>query len=522
MTDTTPQNNSSHSSLWFLIEAILVLGIILAQAGWAVPSVNESHYLTKAKHFWNPDWASGDFFLQSKDAHWLYFAGFGWLTLIFSLSTTAWIIRLVIWSILAISWTRLSHTVVSKRFFAVLSMAIFVATQKRMTLAIEWVVDGIEAKVLAYAFVFLGLADVLKNRWARCWIFFGLAIAWHPVVGGWATLSALAFLILFTPSFSKLPEDEQPKRFWLGALSGFVIAIIGVIPPLMIDQGTASEVTKEAHQIHVYKRLAHHLYPPGFRPGKLENHVLMLAAWIGFGLLSMRTLSGWKLQLYVLLSLGITLSGILIWLLTPENSSLQAGLLRFYWFRFFDVMVAVGMSLGVITFIASLDRMGRTCWIVMLSIALSVNFLERGRLIVSGIPGQFKMGSKDPDENQKAFADWMEVTTWVRNNTPSDATFITPVKCQTFPWYTERGQAASWKDVPQNAKDVVEWHRRMDLVYQATTLDNLKDNLHKRKPEELQAIGKELGTDFLLYFAENPIELPKVYSNSHFVVYSLK
>ena len=34
-----------------------------------VPGINEPHYLTKSRHDWQPEWCAGDFFLESPNAH---------------------------------------------------------------------------------------------------------------------------------------------------------------------------------------------------------------------------------------------------------------------------------------------------------------------------------------------------------------------------------------------------------------------------------------------------------------------
>ena len=36
-------------------------------AGWRLPDVNEQNYLGKAKHFWQPEWCEGDFFLETAE-----------------------------------------------------------------------------------------------------------------------------------------------------------------------------------------------------------------------------------------------------------------------------------------------------------------------------------------------------------------------------------------------------------------------------------------------------------------------
>ena len=58
-----------------------------------VPAVNEAHYLTKAKHYWNPQWCQRDLFLASADAHVVFYWSVGWLTRYFTLPQSAWIGR---------------------------------------------------------------------------------------------------------------------------------------------------------------------------------------------------------------------------------------------------------------------------------------------------------------------------------------------------------------------------------------------------------------------------------------------
>ncbi|MGC3968586.1 MAG: hypothetical protein QM775_14750 [Pirellulales bacterium] len=75
---------------------------------WPTPDVNEAHYLTKAKHFWQPHWCANDLFLASGESHVTYYATFGYLTQLMSFDAAAWCGRLAGWLMLAIGWRRLS------------------------------------------------------------------------------------------------------------------------------------------------------------------------------------------------------------------------------------------------------------------------------------------------------------------------------------------------------------------------------------------------------------------------------
>src|SRR5262249_5826068 len=94
-----------------VFEIAWIFLIFFLFAGSLPPDVGESHYLVKAKHYWQPTWCVGDLFLESHDAHGMFSWTFGWVTRFCSLSATAWIGRLVIWLGLAWSWRRLSWVV---------------------------------------------------------------------------------------------------------------------------------------------------------------------------------------------------------------------------------------------------------------------------------------------------------------------------------------------------------------------------------------------------------------------------
>ena len=86
------------SLLWEMIGLLAIFAVI---SGGQTPDLNEAHYLTKAKHYWNPAWCPEDHFLNSLDAHQVFYYSLGWLTLWFDLPTTAWIGRMITWSLLA-------------------------------------------------------------------------------------------------------------------------------------------------------------------------------------------------------------------------------------------------------------------------------------------------------------------------------------------------------------------------------------------------------------------------------------
>ncbi|MDP6717644.1 MAG: hypothetical protein QGF59_03275, partial [Pirellulaceae bacterium] len=128
------------------IEVFLLVGLMFLIAGGIPPGVNEAHYLAKAKHYWLPSWCPSDLFLQSVDAHLIFYWTIGWLTLFLPLWAVAWIGRFVTWFLLAWSWRRLSERIVPGNWWALLTLGLYACFLSCGHLAGEWVFGGVEAK----------------------------------------------------------------------------------------------------------------------------------------------------------------------------------------------------------------------------------------------------------------------------------------------------------------------------------------------------------------------------------------
>jgi hypothetical protein len=62
------------ASRWRAVAEIILITLLFAAAGaWPTPDTNEAHYLTKARHSANPSWGAGDFFLETPEAHGVFY-----------------------------------------------------------------------------------------------------------------------------------------------------------------------------------------------------------------------------------------------------------------------------------------------------------------------------------------------------------------------------------------------------------------------------------------------------------------
>ena len=89
--ENVPADGARGKGRW--LECALAAACLMLLTGGPAPGVNEAHYLVQARHYWNPGWCGGDFFLQSQDAHHVFFWTIGWLTQWLSLPAVAWVGR---------------------------------------------------------------------------------------------------------------------------------------------------------------------------------------------------------------------------------------------------------------------------------------------------------------------------------------------------------------------------------------------------------------------------------------------
>ena len=565
-----------------MLEIVLVFAVFCLQGAWPVPDVNEPYYVGKAIHFWNPAWAASDFFLNTADTHKVFYFAFGWLALWLSPPTLTWTLRLLTWGLLAWSWQRLSAAVVPRRWFSILSATLFVFLLQHFNMAGEWVVGGVEAKGIAFALMFFGLQSLVDGRWNRTWLFMGAASAFHVLVGFWAAIAAgLVWLGLAlkdrrecprgqvhvfgqqrcddgeldggkmdqTPNPSVRPKVPTLLAMGPALLVSLLLAMPGLIPSLALDWGKDAGSVREAHEIYVYQRLPHHLDP--FRFPLVEN-VLPFVALCGLSYLLWRKTADdagtQRLGRFVSASIAIAIVGFFIRVIGMLDSNMAASLLRFYWFRLADVAVPLGVALLGLRWVAR-----RPARILLPAVVLLAGFhladcavlrlfakppyAERlpdleawssaGRWMIGQGPGptfpRIPRADRLPDS-----AAWRKACDWVAQSDaiPKQARFLVPRMSQTFKWYADRGEVVVWKEVPQDAGNMVDWGRRIQDIY-ATNLEPPLNRWYDWPTEltvdRLRKLADKYDTDYAIGKVTQPLlPLPVVYKNESYVIYELR
>ncbi len=507
-------------------EIALIVIVFYLHAGWLAPDINEPHYLSKARHYWDPTWCQNDFFCNTADAHQVFYWTFGWVTRWLSLAATAWVGRVLVWTLIACGWYRLSTALVAAPLVSVLSAALFVMFNDHCQMAGEWVVGGIEAKGFSYALVFGGLGEMLRNRWTRGWLLLGAATAFHVLVGGWALVAAA---IMWAAAARERPPLRQTLLAGLGALA---LAAPGLWPVLRLAGSVPSEMMGNAYKIYVFDRLDHHLVFRSFltlAPGQplwslpIVHFGLLLIGWLALLAFGPNNRPLRRLAWFVAGSLGIAAVGALIDLSLSSNQLLAAQLLRFYWFRLADAMLPAGVALASVNLIHALRLQRRWQGTALLCAALLAVAVHLGDIVA------FRWEYPSP----RAFwnteiepRDWWDICAWISENTPEDAVFLTPASATTFRWYTNRSEVVNKKDVPQDPAGLLAWNQRLADLHQLPAEEGVpiqwRGTLANLGAEQLIELGHKYGADYVLTSTSPQLPLKKVSPpNAGYAVYKL-
>jgi hypothetical protein len=515
--------------------SFLVYGAIAAP----VPAVNEPHYLCKAKHYWQPEWCSGDFFLESSNAHVVFFATIGSLTQWLSFEQTACIGRVLASLILAVGWCALMKRLASQRWFGLMTCWQFLALQSCGNFSGEWLIGGVEGKVFSYGFLFAALGQFLDGHTIRSGALTGMAIAFHPVVGVWGVLAAGGAIAcdrvfqnakrqptndsprpnqsalgsphsaLGTP-YSALRTPNSALSIALGLVAMIALALPGLIPVFrLLAEPVAPQTKFAANFIQVYYRLAHHLDPMQFLARAYIGYAVLIAIWL---LLARRTPQStarkWTNRI-VAFSILFALAGVLIGYGPRPAAKMvyfaqRAQLLKFYPFRLADVLVPLVVAIQLTSWLVRREvRLWQWCGFALLFIAAL--FRAHSITEVNRYSGELR-------------PDWIDACRWIDEHLPNDVLVQAPHNGWAFRWFAHRAEYVAFKDCPQDAAGIVEWNRRLNFLKKWFE-DKYTDQFYSA--EELRDLRRQTGITHILTDHLGPLALEPIYRNATFQVYDL-
>ena len=505
--------------------AVIVL-LFAAAGAWPTPDVNEAHFLSKARHWMDPAWGRGDFFLESSDAHGVFYALWGPLAAAVPLESAAWIGRMLGWLAVAFGFRHAVVPLVSTSWGRVVAAAVFSLGLRYTTAAGEWVIGGCEAKVFAWALVLAGVGEAVGGRFARAWCVCGAAAAIHPVVGGWALVAVAVAWFLERRSVAAADRQRGggvSSSAWF--VAGVVLAACGVAPALGMNAGIDAVTRAAANEIYVVERLPHHLLPRSFAAGLVARHLLAVVVWwLLHGLLP-ASVARRRLGALVGAALAVSLAGWLVALVEPVAPVAAHAVLRFYWFRLADVLVPFALAAAA----AAVLEVDGGCRAAFRAPPNAVRAVAVALLVLDlaaesahwPLPGRAVPPRADSKVDPAA---WADACDWVRGHVPADACFLTPRGAASFTWRTGRREVVSWKNMPQDARSLVEWRRRIvDCFSRDGGIANMESTTAALGIDRVREIAERYAADHAIVPLASAASLPypRLHENSVYAVIRL-
>lgn len=501
----------------------MVVAIFAAAGSWPAPDTNEPHYLTKARHFHDPAWCAGDFFLETPEAHHVFYRAIGPVAAAMPLERAAWIGRIAGWIAVAIGieWVLVQVVDRAAAFspWRVLAAAVWSLAMRHTPASGEWVIGGCEGKVFAWAMVYGAAGWFAAGRPATAWLACGAATAVHAVVGGWGMV-ATALATAASRSAGARPTPATAAMVVVGVL----VAAIGVVPGLSLSRGVTRPEAAEAVRTYVVDRFPHHLLVETFADGMMARHVLAIAVAIACMAIVPRSRPLDRLALFVGAAVTIAIAGCVVTAIGGVWPEASRALLRFYWFRLSDglvpLLLAASATLAIRQGLAW--PAGRAC-LASLLLILGLDLANESRHWP--LPGRSVPSRAD---RHVAAADWEEVCGWVRDNTPPDARFLTPRGSASFQWRTGRPEVVSWKHSPQDFAGVLEWRRRLFDCFarDGDSIRGLERSTAALGIARLRDVASRYDADYCIapladVDPADPLPVERVHANGTYGVYRL-
>lgn len=517
-------------------QAILIIALIGGSFAadsflrFPIPGTNEPHYLCKAKHYWNPQWCAGDFFLESSNAHSVFYQIVGALTQWLSLHDTALFGRLAGFLLLAIGWFRLFRVLTPGLWSPLISAWTYLGITAIGNFSGEWIIGGIESKVFAYGFLFLSLANAGEQRWNRAAIYAGLTISWHPVVGVWALLCSVFSLLCLWLTQKKSPtrislREAVPKAI---PASGLLIlcALPGLIPAVNLLLHSDSRDNFAANYIQVFYRIKHHLDPMDFHTFGYLLYAGLLGLWFFLRRKQNTAFANRFFQCFILGTIGLACIGFLLGAGPRPASEMpyyafRMSLLKFYPFRLFDALLPLAVTMALVNSVSqqffetgktgekssSASLSPRKAVVAVLSLSIFTAVLYSAWIT----PPIHKMS---PAQRQ----DWIDACQWIQQNTRETTLFLTPSGESDFKWFAQRPEYVTVKDCPQDAPGVVEWNRRLKYL-RKWGQEYYNEGFDDRA---LQALKENTNITHLIVKRLGPFKtLKPIYQNQTYKIYEL-
>jgi hypothetical protein len=315
-----------------------------------------------------------------------------------------------------------------------------------------------------------------------------------------------------------------------GIIAGSLLAAIGIVPALSLTWHEPTDIVAEANRIYVFERLPHHLsiltLPSDEVTSRLIRHVAVLVVLYLFGIALRRETQFRSIVRFAWGAVIIACIGFAIELTFFNQPLAAAKFLRYYWFRLTDFAAPMAVSL-LATGAISIGFQQRRRWAAPLfvaALAFAGWYLEESCRPRVESWRREEMPVPPADAKVTYYPDWVDVCDWIAENTPTDALFLTPRLNQSFKWRTGRAEVVNRKDIPQDARGIIEWYRRLKDIYYTEVggIEQPLDSIGVLGTERVRELARKYHAQYVLMDRGQLLSLPIVFRNEEYVVYQIK
>jgi hypothetical protein len=325
-----------------------------------------------------------------------------------------------------------------------------------------------------------------------------------------------------------------------GFIAGSLLALIGIAPALSLTWHEPADIVAEASRIYVFERLPHHLsilsLPGTEVASRLIRHGLLLIALfaLGFALQGNSQLRpvvrfAWGAALIACFGVAIELLLENPWGLTlPWRAAppIAAKFLRYYWWRLTDFAAPMAVALLATNPIFLGLQQKRRWSVSLLLIALIFTGWYLEESCRPRVACLLRQDTLIPPADAKVtfYPDWVEVCDWIAAKTATDALFLTPRLNQSFKWRTGRPEVVNRKDIPQDARGIIEWYRRLKDIYYTEVggIEQPLDSIGVLGTDRVRELAQKYHAQYVLMDRSQLLSLPIVFRNEEYVVYQIK
>lgn len=479
-------------------------------------SFNEMDIIPYARSVYNQRWIPGDAYLsQDIPYRYLFCYMIGFFADRFGMVETIFTGRLITYLLFSMVFFKLIRLLELNIYLRIFTFIAFLRLFHRGFGDVdEWIVGGLETKVFAYCFAILGLTFFLKKDPKYGLFFSGIALSFHLLVGGYHLICLLPILLI-----DIIRDKTYFKRLlvltpvYLLAASMGIYAIYDHLVTA-VDENSA----RQAWDIYVNVRLPHHTLPIFSNKTKI-----LMIIFTPLNLIILFNSCRYKkfIAIYGLSSVGLLVIGLAIYFFFDDQY------LRFYWFRFSDVMLPFTSIILLMAMLHGFPAANHRPYIhktvkiigYVFLIACSIGILYKP--IKDGIKeitfNKQELKSRTcPDE---------KMMRWIKNNTPKHATFLTSPNQSYFYINAERSMWVSWKHFPQSPESIMRWYqkiKRLNGGVPVKSIHTLNNNFFKLTEQDFFNIFKSYpGIDYILLPIEMHLKIPSVFATDKYRLYKM-